>query len=129
MGARRRLPVHPMLSKLRTLGTLAILFGLLATFVTTSRAGAQVDGNAYRQVAKVEDILQKLESTSSKSDTASATSIRDDERTPNIFDNSTETESEPGRITFDSGNDADASREGDTVQDNDKAREAADRSR
>ena len=47
MGARKRLPVHPLLSKLRTLGTLAVLIAMFATIVTTSQADAKVRDNAY----------------------------------------------------------------------------------
>src|SRR5215207_9560839 len=47
MGARKRQPVHQLLSKLRTLGTLAVLIAMLGAVVTTSPASAEVDGNAY----------------------------------------------------------------------------------
>ena len=94
MGARKRLPVHPVLSTLRTLGTLAVLIALLGAIVTTSRASAQIDGGTINQVAKVEDVLQALKSNSSDrdsdSDAANSTSIRDDERTPDIFGDSSE---------------------------------------
>lgn len=47
MGARKRQPVHPLFSNLRMLGTLAVLIAMLGAVVTTSRASAEVDGNAY----------------------------------------------------------------------------------
>ena len=47
MGARKRQPVHQLLSNLRAPGTLAVLIAMLGAVITTSPTGAEVDGNAY----------------------------------------------------------------------------------
>ena len=88
MGARKRLPFYPLHSHLRTIGTLAVLIAMLGAVVTISRASAQVDGYAYKQFAKVDDIFRTLKSSSSDRDATYATLIRDDELTPNIFSDS-----------------------------------------